>query len=112
MARAVDYLDTPPFQMGDRVTCEIGGTATIRGSHDGLIPWPVGRPDERGQRRAISVYGGLAEAIRVESEQAVAHWFGVGLFTVWKWRQALGVGATTPGDEPAAFRRLSYTRGE
>ena len=36
----------------------------------------------------------------------MAHWWGVGLFTVWQWRRALGVGATTRG---ASRLRTEYT---
>jgi hypothetical protein len=57
----------------------------------------VGKTSPRGRQRAIILYGDLAEAVKRESEQAVAHWFGVGLDTAWRWRQALGVGATTEG---------------
>jgi hypothetical protein len=43
------------------------------------------------------VCGSLVRAIRKESEIAVAHHLGVSDQTVWAWRKALGVGATTPG---------------
>ena len=42
-------------------------------------------------------YADLARAVRIESEQAVMRWWGVGQDTVRKWRRALGVGATTEG---------------
>jgi hypothetical protein len=50
-----------------------------------------------GKWRVPVVYKGLARAVRSESEQAVAHWWGIGLWSVWQWRKALGVGATTEG---------------
>ena len=37
------------------------------------------------------VYGALAKAIRRESVQAVAYWFGVTPQTVTKWRNKLGI---------------------
>jgi len=45
----------------------------------------------------LVVYGALAEAVRRESNQAVAHWFGVTPGKVSAWRRALGVGPTTAG---------------
>jgi hypothetical protein len=63
----------------------------------------------------------LAKAVRREAAQAVAHWWGVGTDRVWKWRKALGDGATTKGtsrlpspycDEPwfAAAREKSVAK--
>ena len=54
-----------------------------------------------GRRKGLSaktliVSGDLARAIRRESNQAVAHWFGVTPQTVTVWRKALGVGRTNP----------------
>jgi hypothetical protein len=43
------------------------------------------------------LYADLARAVRRESAQAVAYWWGVGLTAVWKWRKALGVGPATEG---------------
>jgi hypothetical protein len=37
------------------------------------------------------------KAIRLESEIAVAHHWGISPQTVWLWRKALGLGATTQG---------------
>jgi hypothetical protein len=70
----------------------------------GPIPWPLGKTT---RRPAIIVYAGLAQAIRRESEQAVAHWWGVKPQTVWAWRKALDVGATTPG---TSRLRSDYTK--
>jgi hypothetical protein len=72
----------------------VTAAAIPSGVRSGPIPWPVCKTD---RRHALIVYAGLARAIRRESAQAVAHWWGVGMFTVWKWRKALGVGATTEG---------------
>jgi hypothetical protein len=66
----------------------------VVGLSDAPIPWPLGRTT---RRPAVNVYAGLARANRHESAQAVAHWWGVGMDRVWKWRKALGVGATTEG---------------
>jgi hypothetical protein len=45
----------------------------------------------------LIVCGDLARAVRVESETAVCHWWGVGICTVWTWRKALGVKRITKG---------------
>jgi hypothetical protein len=55
---------------------------------DALIPWPVSR--QPGPRSLI-LCGGLVEAVRCESESAVAAHWGVAPETVWRWRTALGV---------------------
>ena len=41
--------------------------------------------------------GDLVRAVRLESETAICHWFGVGITTVWKWRKALGVKSINEG---------------
>jgi hypothetical protein len=43
------------------------------------------------------VCGALADAVRRESAQAVAYWWGVTAQTVMRWRKALDVGPTTEG---------------
>ena len=75
----------------------------VVGFTDGPIPWPLGKT---ARRPSIIVFGNLAKAIRRESEQAVAHWWGIKPQTVWAWRKALGVGATTRG---TSRRRSAYT---
>src|SRR5262245_60697576 len=50
--------------------------------------WPVGRKRQKGPiTRSIVLYGDLVKAVRRESAQAVAHWWGVSNFTVSKWRR-------------------------
>jgi hypothetical protein len=57
---------------------------------------------------AIIVYGDLAKALKRESGQAVAYWWGVEQQTVWKWRKALGVvGVATRG---TSRLRSDYTK--
>jgi hypothetical protein len=85
---------TPRFRYGRTVLCEVRGEVIIVGLSDGPIPWPVGK---KGRAKGLVVYQGLAKAVRRESELAVAHWWGITEQTVWKWRKALGVGATTEG---------------
>ena len=84
----------PPLAYGDEVLCEVRGEVIIFELSNGLIPWPVGK---RGRGKGLVVYAGLADAVRRESAQAVAHWWGVTPQTVGVWRKALGVGALTEG---------------
>ena len=88
---------TPRFKYGATVTCAIRGPVKIMGLSDGRIPWPKCRAGKRA--RAIILYGALAEAVRQESAQAVEYWWGVGSFTVWQWRKALGVDRMNEGTE-------------
>jgi hypothetical protein len=102
--RLLGKYRTPRVQIGRFVRCEIRGEVEVAGFTDGPIPWPLGKTT---RRHAIIVYGDLARAVRRESEQAVAHWWGVKPQTVWTWRKALGVGATTTG---TSRLRIAYTK--
>lgn len=88
---------TPRFQFGDLAFCNVRGQVKIVGLTDARIPWPKGRTGKRS--RAIVLYGVLAQAVRRESAQAVAYWWGVGQDTVCKWRKALGVPAVNEGTQ-------------
>jgi hypothetical protein len=115
------HYRTPRVRVGRFVRCLLRGEVEVVGLTDRPIPWPLGKT---ARRPAIIVYAGLARAIRRESALAVAHWWGVGLDRVWKWRKALGVGATTEGtsrlrsaycDEPwfeDAQRKAHATAGD
>lgn len=84
----------PRFRYGADTFCEVRGEVQIVGLSSSRIPWPLGR--RRGHSsRGLVVYGALAKAVRRESNQAVAHWWGVTGQTVTVWRKALGVGSTT-----------------
>jgi hypothetical protein len=68
----------------------------VVGYSDARIPWPIAK--RRGQRaRALIVYDQLAEAVRRESNQSVAYWWGVTPQTVTKWRKALEVPRANEG---------------
>jgi len=95
---------TPRFRIGSLVRCEVRGEVRIVGLSDDPIPWPLCRV---GKWLVPVVYRGLAKAVRRESEQAVAHWWGIGKWQVWTWRKALGVPATTEG---TSRLRSDYTR--
>ena len=74
--------------------CEVRGKVKICGMSDSRMPWPLCKV----HRWLVPVvYKGLACAVRRQSEQAVAHWWGIGHWSVWQWRKALGVAATTEG---------------
>jgi hypothetical protein len=93
--RLLGTYQTPRFRIGQKVLCAVRGEVTIAGMTDAPIPWPLGK---RGRgRHLLVVYKGLAKAVRRESNQAVAHWWGIDVQTVTKWRKALGVGIATEG---------------
>ena len=85
---------TPRVRVGAFVRCLIRGEVEVVGFSDAPIPWPKCKTE---RWHALIVYAGLACAIRRESAQAVGRWWGVGTDRVWRWRKALGVGATTEG---------------
>lgn len=86
---------TPKFQYGQRVWDEVRGWVTIVGLSDDLIPWPIGKLN---RAKSLVVYEGLAEAVRRESSLAIRHWWGVGAWSVWKWRNALEVPRLNDGN--------------
>ena len=79
---------TPRFRLGKVVQDEWRGEVTIVGISIGRIAWPIGQTK---RAKSFVVYGGLAKAIRRESVQAVAYWFGVTPQTVTKWPHKLGI---------------------
>jgi hypothetical protein len=85
---------TPRFRIGSVRACEVRGEVVVCGLTDARISWPVAK---RGRARSILVTGGLAKAIRLESNQAVAYWWGVSIQTARIWRRALDVGRIADG---------------
>jgi hypothetical protein len=65
---------TPRFKYGQAVQDLMRGTVLVLGLSDAPIPWPVIR---RGSGNMLALYGDLARAVRRESNQAVAHHWGV-----------------------------------
>jgi hypothetical protein len=92
--RLLGRYKTPRVRFGKVVRCEVRGEVEVVGSHEAPIPWPVGK---KGRARSLVVFKELVRAVRRESEAAVACHWGVDRQTVWKWRKALGVVATTEG---------------
>lgn len=84
----------PRLRKGDRVFClSLDRPVVVVGMSPGPIPWPTCmqlEPPRKGPRR-ILVEEELARAVRNESTEAVAYWWGVHRSTVHKWRRALGV---------------------
>src|SRR4051794_1463330 len=88
---------TPRFAYGDVIRCARRGEVRITGLTAAPIPWPAGLEMPSGRKRGIVLYGDLVEALKRESAQAVAHWWGVRVETVTAWRRALGIGIMTEG---------------
>jgi hypothetical protein len=94
----------PLCRVGQRVRCQVRGEVRIAGLSDAPIPWPVCKA---GKWLVPVVYRGLAKAVRRESALAVAHWWGVGKWTVRAWKKALGV-PIPPGDRALIFCRRAF----
>jgi hypothetical protein len=103
---------TPRFKLGAIVADEIRGEVKVIGVSDARIPWPLAF---NWAQRSIVVYGPLTRAIRRESVQAVAYWFGISVEKVRLIRRALGVPAHNDGTtrlrkrfaETPTFRRMA-----
>lgn len=109
--RLLGTYATPAFQYGDIVEDERRGEVEIVALTDAPIPWPTGRPTKKGHRRqrAIVLFDCLAEAVRSEATQAVAHWWGVTSQTVTVWRNALGCDRIAPGTR--RLHQLNFAAG-
>jgi hypothetical protein len=82
---------------------------------DGRIPWPVARNDLNGGRGhgTYVLCGDLIKALRLESNQAIQYWWGVGVATVVRWRRSLDVPQFNPGTKRlwSAWRKAKLPRG-
>jgi hypothetical protein len=85
---------TPRFKLGAIIKDEIRGEVTVVGLTDARIPWPIVK---YGRFRSYAVFGGLAKAVRLESNVALRYWFGVSKSWVWACRRAFGVPAMNEG---------------
>ncbi|RWR28865.1 hypothetical protein D2T31_12190 [Sinirhodobacter populi] len=70
------------------------GLVEVGGWTSAPIPWP--RRKKTGRHSPI-LCGDLILAVSIESSAAIQHYWGVSEGTVWRWRQALGIGRVTPG---------------
>ena len=82
---------TPKCKFGGTLRCRMRGKMKVKGITDAPIHWPYTFKRGGGGRPLLILCGDLVRAVRRESETAVAHWWGVSITTVWKWRKALGV---------------------
>src|ERR1700722_17200632 len=86
---------TPRCKPGQVFPCVINGDREVTGITDAPIPWPYNVP--RAAVRQLLVSGDLERAIRTESNQAVAYYFGVSRWQVDDWRRRLQVPRMNPG---------------
>lgn len=85
----------PRYTLGDKLFCVLRGWVKVTRVSDALIPWPM--TTKQGGKPSLIVCDSLVSAVQRESEIAVAHWWGVSIQTVWKWRKALGVPQVNEG---------------
>ena len=90
---------TPRCKVGSVVKDEIRGRVKIIGLSDTRIPWPLAM---NWTHRSLVVYRGLARALRLETLQAVAYWWGVSGEQIRILRRALGIPIFTAGTAPGA----------
>src|SRR5262245_43424239 len=98
--RLLGTYRTPRVRVGCIMSCEARDwDVIVTGYSSARIPWPVGRTwdghRQCGGTPGLVLFGALVQAVRRESNQALAYWFGVNPNTVTVWRKALGVQRTT-----------------
>jgi hypothetical protein len=87
----------PRCRVGRWLRCALRGRVKVTGISDAPIQWPQTKRDDGAGRPYLIVCGRLVDAIRRESNQAVAHHWGVTPQTVTVWRKALGVPRANEG---------------
>lgn len=87
---------SPRVKRGDWLEDGMHGLVPVGGYSDGLIAWPRRR---KTGKASLILCDDLVRAVQVESEIAVAHWWGVSIGTVYAWRKTLGVGRITEGTD-------------
>lgn len=97
-----------------RATCLYrGGEVIVTAWSDAPISWPrCRREGTRGGGSGLLVDDELLRAIRTESSLALQYWWGVNGATVWRWRQAFGVGMWEPEGSQRLHRELSEAGAE
>jgi hypothetical protein len=108
-----------PLRRGDRATCLFrDGDVVITSWSDARLPWPrCRRADSTGGGSGLLVDEELLRALRTESSLAVQCWWAVNGETVWRWRQAFGIGRWEPEGSRRLYQQLSEagarkTRGQ
>lgn len=84
----------PACRKGDWIADELLGLVEVFGWTIAPLSWP--RVRQKGPACPVLTER-LAEAVRRESETAVAHWWGVSRDQVRRWRRQLGVEPHTEG---------------
>jgi hypothetical protein len=96
--RRLGTYRTPRMKVGAVLSCEARDCdVMVTGYSDGRISWPVGKQREGRGPVSLIVFGALVDAVRRESNQALAYWFGVWPHAVSRWRKALGVAPNNAG---------------
>lgn len=85
---------SPPDCSSGWLDDAVDGLLEVGGWTSAPTPWP--RRKKTGKHSPI-LAGDLIRAVQTESSEAIQYWWGVGPVTVWRWRQALGVGRVTSG---------------
>jgi len=81
----------PRCEVRGFLRCRMRGKVRVTSISDAPIPWPCTR------NGSPILCGDLVKAVRRESAEAVAHWFGVSAQTVCIWRNAVGVEQNNAG---------------
>lgn len=99
---------TPRVRIGAVLSCEARDCdVVVVGFTDGKIRWPLARRRVGPYKVSPVLFGDLARAVRRESNQAVAHWFGIHPRAVSRLRKALDVGHMNAG---TARLRVEYSK--
>jgi hypothetical protein len=85
----------PRCRLGNKLFCEMRGWVKLTRVSDGRIPWPM--TTKQGGKPSLVLCGDLVGAVKHESNQAVAYWWGVTAQTVTLWRKALDVPRANEG---------------
>src|SRR5688572_11106364 len=94
----------PKYRIGKTLQCAIRGKVPVCAQSNGHIPWPISKVGI-GVKMLV-ICGDLLRALRRESVQAVAHWWGITPHTVTKWRRRLGIRNNPEGN--TRLRRSSF----
>lgn len=81
----------PRFKVGDVVRCAVLGKVRVVAISNGRIQWPLAT-----FKRPI-IFGSIARAIQKESPPALAYWFGLSRWKIYRLRAALGVRGVNVG---------------
>jgi hypothetical protein len=94
----------PRVKKDQIIACLAHGEVVCAGIREGMLStddgaplaWPV-REFSASNQHALILCADLIRAVKTESAQAVAHYWGVSRWTVSRWRRVLGAGRMTRG---------------